>query len=127
MVASARLLLNDNQLLLGDEPTKGLAPLLVAEVADVLARAAEEVTILLVEQNLTVVRRMATDAVVVDQGRVAWTGSAPELLADPDRTRGLLGVAPSGGGAHAVSERASSPMTERHVRMRRESASEAGA
>jgi branched-chain amino acid transport system ATP-binding protein len=98
MVAIARLLLNDNELLLVDEPTKGLAPLLVAEVADVLARAAEEVTVLLVEQNLTVVRRMATDAAVIDQGRVAWTGSAAELMADPELTRELLGVATSGGG-----------------------------
>lgn len=97
MVAIARLLLNDNELLLVDEPTKGLAPLLVAEVADVLARAAEEVTVLLVEQNLTVVRRMATDAAVVHQGRVAWTGTAADLLADEDTTRELLGVAPSGG------------------------------
>jgi branched-chain amino acid transport system ATP-binding protein len=97
MVAIARLLLNDNQLLLVDEPTKGLAPLLVAEVADVLARVAEEVTILLVEQNLTVVRRMATDAAVVEQGRIAWTGSAADLLADTDTTRELLGVAASGG------------------------------
>jgi branched-chain amino acid transport system ATP-binding protein len=65
----------------------------------VLARAAEEVTILLVEQNLTVVRRMASEAIVVDQGRVAWTGSAQDLLDDGDRTRELLGVATSGGHA----------------------------
>jgi branched-chain amino acid transport system ATP-binding protein len=99
MVAIGRLLLNDNQVLLVDEPTKGLAPLLVAEVADVLARAAEEVTVLLVEQNLSVVRRMAADAAVVDNGRVVWTGPAPELLADADRTKELLGVATSAGHA----------------------------
>ncbi|MDX1657479.1 MAG: ABC transporter ATP-binding protein [Nitriliruptorales bacterium] len=97
MVALGRALLNDNRLLLVDEPTKGLAPNLVTEVAKVLERIRELTTCLLVEQNLQVVRRLAEDAIVLDQGRVVYRGSAQELLDDPDRTRELLGVASSGG------------------------------
>jgi branched-chain amino acid transport system ATP-binding protein len=92
MLALGRALLNDNRLLLVDEPTKGLAPLLVTEVARALDRIAELTTVLLVEQNLGVVRRIARDAIVLDQGRVVHEGNAHALLADRERVHSLLGV-----------------------------------
>jgi branched-chain amino acid transport system ATP-binding protein len=95
MVAIARALLNDNRVLLVDEPTKGLAPALVADVARVLERLAELTTVLLVEQNLGVVSRLARDAIVLDQGRVVHSGSAQELLAQPELVKRLLSVGSS--------------------------------
>ena len=92
MVAIGRALLNDNRVLLVDEPTKGLAPALVAEVAHVLERLADLTTVLLVEQNLGVVRRIARDAIVLDQGRVVHAGDAQELLAQPQLVKRLLSV-----------------------------------
>jgi len=92
MVAIARALLNENSLLLVDEPTKGLAPLLVSEVAVALERAVELATVLVVEQNLGVVQRIAEDVVVLDGGRVVHAGTAQELFESPDRVRQLLGV-----------------------------------
>jgi branched-chain amino acid transport system ATP-binding protein len=69
-----------------------LAPAVVSAVAVALERVAQTVPILLVEQNLAVVRRLAGTAVVLSAGRVAWHGAAADLLGSPDQTRALLGV-----------------------------------
>jgi len=95
MVSLARGLLNDNELLLVDEPTKGLAPRLVNEVARVLKTAAETTPMLLVEQNLFVVRELAQDVIVLSGGRVVHRGPAAEFLDDADLIQRHLGV--SGG------------------------------
>ena len=117
MVAIARTLLNGNRLIIADEPTKGLAPRVVTEVAQVLERAAEAVPVLLVEQNLALVRRLATSCVVLADGRTAHRGPAAELLADADATRRLLGVgsamsaAPAGAAGPAGSARTAAGST----------------
>lgn len=92
MVSVARALINPNRLLLVDEPTKGLAPRIVTGVAEALAEAAKTTPILLVEQNLTVVERLAERVIVIESGRVAHTGTAADLFADPDLIQRLLGV-----------------------------------
>jgi branched-chain amino acid transport system ATP-binding protein len=92
MLSLGRVLLNDNRLLVVDEPTKGLAPKVVTEVAAALERVAQTVPVLLVEQNLAVVRRLASQAIVLSGGRARWTGDAAELLGDAGLTKSLLGV-----------------------------------
>jgi branched-chain amino acid transport system ATP-binding protein len=92
MVSVARALLNDNRILLVDEPTKGLAPKIVGDVARALQEAAKIVPILLVEQNLDVVRALADGAIVIAGGRVVHTGKARDILDDDALTTRLLGV-----------------------------------
>jgi len=92
MVSVARALLNDNQLLLIDEPTKGLSPRLVTELVTSLEKVVQDTTVLLVEQNLAAARRLADHVVVIDQGRVVADESADSMFGDGERLRDMLGV-----------------------------------
>ena len=92
MLAIGRALLNRNRIILVDEPTKGLAPQMVRRAAEALRRAAQAATLLLVEQNLQVTRLLAESVVVLDQGRVVYTGMVRDLLEQPALARRYLGV-----------------------------------
>lgn len=92
MLSIARVLLNRCPLLLIDEPSKGLAPKLVGELAEVLTRVAADASVVLVEQNLALVRRLAQRVVALDHGTVVHVGPI-EDLEDPEVAKRLLGVA----------------------------------
>ncbi|GLO41320.1 MULTISPECIES: ABC transporter ATP-binding protein [Pseudomonas] len=84
MLAIARALLNGPKLLILDEPTEGLAPVIVDELVRILRRIKDEgLSILLVEQNLMVCDALADRHYVLEQGRVAYQGSAAQFREDP--------------------------------------------
>ena len=93
MLAIARALMTNPELLLMDEPTEGLAPLLVREVGRVIERLkASGLSILLVEQNLPLAIRLADHVHVVSRGRIVHSGPASELWANADVKSRYLGV-----------------------------------
>ncbi len=83
MLSIARTLMGNPRLILLDEPGEGLSPLIVGQMATaILALKAEGVAVLLAEQNLAFAVHVADRAVVIEQGRAAWTGTLPQLQAD---------------------------------------------
>ena len=87
MLALARGLVGNNDLLLVDEPSEGLAPLIVETVADSLEAAAEETTLLIVEQNLPLALDLADRFYLLDNGRVVDSGRSGDVSSDSDRLR----------------------------------------
>lgn len=92
MLSLARALLEPHEILLIDEPTKGLAPIVVEHVVAALERATDAATVLLVEQNLWVASQLATDVVVLDHGQVAYAGPMRSLVEDAALAGRTLGV-----------------------------------
>jgi len=92
MLAMGRGLMSEPELLLLDEPSMGLAPILVEEIFDIIERINSEGTsILLVEQNAAMALSIADRGYVLETGRIALEGSANELLENPDVQRAYLG------------------------------------
>jgi branched-chain amino acid transport system ATP-binding protein len=93
MLAIARALMGNPRVLLMDEPSEGLAPLVVAEVGRTIARLkAEGQSILLVEQNVQLALELADEVVILNTGRVAFTGSAGEARGNEALITQHLGV-----------------------------------
>jgi branched-chain amino acid transport system ATP-binding protein len=94
MLSIARALLTNPSVLLMDEPTEGLAPVIVETLNGVLERLRGEggLSIVLVEQNSRVALSFAARVVIMDKGRIVYDGASAPLRSDPERLARLIGV-----------------------------------
>jgi branched-chain amino acid transport system ATP-binding protein len=93
MLSIGRALLLNPKLLILDEPSQGLAPLVVREVFGVIAQMRRDgISVLLVEQNARMSLEIADHAYVLDDGNIVYSGPAQELVADDARVRALAGA-----------------------------------
>ncbi len=98
MLSTARTILGRPGVLLLDEPLEGLAPVICEELMEAFAELARtgDTTILLVEQRIQMALDFADHVIVLERGRLAWSGTPQALTADQDTVERLLGV----GGLH---------------------------
>jgi len=92
MLAISRAIIERRELILIDEPTKGLAPAIVKNMIDAFREIAEETTILLVEQNFLFARSLGSGVTVIDDGRIVHQGAMAELAADEALQTRLLSL-----------------------------------
>ena len=93
MLAIARALVADNKLLLIDEPSEGLAPVVIEQMMDAIKQLSKESTVVLVEQNFTVASQLAKHYVFIEEGRSVQSGLMADLLEDKETIRRFLGAA----------------------------------
>jgi branched-chain amino acid transport system ATP-binding protein len=93
MLAVARALVADNRLLLIDEPSEGLAPVIIEQMMEAVRQLSERTTILLVEQNFIVASRLASAYVIVEEGQTVKAGAMSDLVDDEETIRKYLGAA----------------------------------
>jgi len=93
MLAIARSLVADNKLLLIDEPTEGLAPVIIEQMMAAILKLSADTTVLLVEQNFAVASQLAKHYVIIEEGRSVKSGAMPDLLKDEETIHRYLGAA----------------------------------
>ncbi|MEK7701727.1 MAG: ABC transporter ATP-binding protein [candidate division NC10 bacterium] len=92
MLSIARAFMNPNRLLLIDEPSKGLAPIIVEHLVEALRAMKRHATVLLVEQNFAMAQALADDFYLIDDGRTVQRGPMASLVADEALKKKYLGI-----------------------------------
>ena len=93
MLAVARALIPDNRLLLIDEPSEGLAPVIIEQLMEAIRQLSSDTTVLLVEQNFLMASQLADTYVIIEEGQSVKSGQMKDLANNPDLIKQYLGVA----------------------------------